>query len=121
YQSARLTIHRLLGELGAPEGLDDLLLLLGDGTKRVHEDVLETIAKIGNRNALVPLIRLYSVEANISEYGTRHIKAACRDIMRREKIAPSDKLFQQLPQQEKEALKNILYRNRKNVGNGNND
>lgn len=108
YQMARMKIHCLLGEMNSPIGFDDLLALLGDGTKRVPGDIIETLAKVGNKNALVPLIRMYPIESEISELGARYIKDTCRAIIRREKISKSDPLFDKLTEAEKDNLGKIL-------------
>lgn len=113
YQNTRLRIHVLLGEMGSHEGLDDLLTLLGDGKTRVHEDIIETIAKLGDKRALVPLLRLYPLESSISELGARFIKLTIRDIIRREKIARSDPIFKKLSSEEKTILEK-LFPNMKN-------
>ncbi|MEW6027576.1 MAG: hypothetical protein AB1599_09830 [Planctomycetota bacterium] len=113
YQMTRMKIHCLLGEMGSSIALDDLLALLGDGTKRVPGDIIETLAKIGNRETLVPLIRMYPVESEISELGARYIKETCRAIIRREKISRTDPLFVKLTEPEKDNLNKILsgYKN----------
>lgn len=110
YQTARLRIHDLLGEMGTREGLDDLLSLLDDGTKRVHEDVIETLGKIGDHRALIPLLRLYPVELTISELGARFIKLTFREIVRREKISRQNSIFKNLSREEKETLDKIFPR-----------
>lgn len=112
YQIARLRIHSLLGELASKEGLDDLLLLLGDGAKRVHEDIIETLAKIGDRRALVPLLRLYTIEQNISELGARFIKLTFREIIRRDKVSKNESIFKKLTKEEKDNLHNMFPRQR---------
>ena len=71
YQSVRIKIHHLLGEMDSPDGLDDLLALLGDGNKRVQGEIIETLGKIGNKNTLIPLIRMHPIEESISELGAR--------------------------------------------------
>lgn len=108
YQSVRIKIHTLLGEMNSPVGLDDLLALLGDGNKRIQGEVIETLGKIGNKNTLIPLIRMYPIEANISELGARYIKLTCREIVRREKISKSDQIFCNLTEPEKDTLDKIL-------------
>src|SRR3989339_1995432 len=108
YQMARMKIHCLLGEMNSTVGLDDLLALLGDGTKRVPGDIIETLTKIGNKHALVPLVRMYPVESEISELGARYIKETCRAIIRREKLSKSDPLFDKLTEPEKDNLGKIL-------------
>lgn len=108
YQMVRVKLHYLLGEMNSTAGLDDLLELLGDGNKRVYGEIIETLGKIGNKNALVPLIRLYPIEANISELGSRYIKLTCREIIRREKISKSDHIFDNLSGPEKDTLDKIL-------------
>ncbi|MBI5778096.1 MAG: hypothetical protein HZA49_01400 [Planctomycetes bacterium] len=113
YQMARMKIHCLLGEMNSPIGFDDLLALLGDGTKRVPGDIIETLAKVGNKHALIPLVRMYPVESEISELGARYIKETCRAIIRREKLSKSDPLFDKLTEAEKDNLSKILsgYKN----------
>jgi hypothetical protein len=108
YQMARMKIHCLLGEMDSAVGFDDLLALLGDGTKRVPGDIIATLAKIGNKQALIPLVRMYPVESEISELGARYIKDTCRAIIRREKISKSDPLFDKLTEPEKDNLGKIL-------------
>jgi hypothetical protein len=108
YQNARLRIHSLLGEMNANAGLDDLLELLGDGRKRVHEDVIETLAKIGDKRALTPLIRLYPLESEISQWAARFIKLTIRDIIRREKVSLSDPIFKELSSDEKNTLQKLF-------------
>ncbi|MFH1230436.1 MAG: hypothetical protein V1709_02950 [Planctomycetota bacterium] len=113
YQMVRMKLHCLLGEMDSTAGLDDLLALLGDGNKRVNGEIIETLGKIGNKNVLIPLIRLYPIEANVSELGSRYIKLTCREIIRREKISKSDRIFGNLTDVEKDSLDKILagYRN----------
>lgn len=108
YHSVRLKLHDLLGKMKATDAIDDLLLLMGDGRKRVHEDVIETLSKVGDKRALVPLIRLYSVEMGVSELGARYIKLTCREIIRREKVAKSDSIFKELTADEKKVLDDIF-------------
>ncbi|MFC1524933.1 hypothetical protein ACFL5I_00940 [Planctomycetota bacterium] len=108
YQNARLRIHVLLGEMGSSDGLDDLLTLLGNGKTRVHEDIIETIVKIGDKRALVPLLRLYPLELSISELGARFIKLTIRNIIRREKIDRSDPIFKKLSAEEKTILEKLF-------------
>jgi hypothetical protein len=112
YQTVRLCIHDLLGDLGTREGLDDLLQLLGDGTKRVHVEVIETLRKVGDQRALVPLVRLYPVELTISELGARYIKLTFREIIRREKIAKQGAVFKNMTSEEKETLSKIYPNSR---------
>lgn len=113
YQMVRMKLHYLIGEMNSTAGLDDLLELLGDGNKRVTGEIIETLGKIGNKNALIPLTRLYPIEADISELGARYIKMTCREIIRREKISKSDRIFDSLNGPEKDSLDKILagYKN----------
>jgi HEAT repeat protein len=115
YQSVREKIHYLLGEMNSTSGLDDLLVILGDGSRRVNGEIIETLSKIGNKQALIPLVKIYPIEAQVSELGARYIKLTCREIIRREKISKSDLIFNNLSDVEKETLDKILagYRNGK--------
>lgn len=115
YQTARMRIHDTLGDMNAREGLDDLLLLLDDGKKRVHVDIIETLRKVGDHRALVPLLRLYPIELTISELGARYIKLTFREIVRREKVTRQNHIFKSLAPEEKDIL-DKLYPHTKNEG-----
>jgi HEAT repeat protein len=108
YNTVRLRIHDLLGDMNSAEGLDDLLILLGDGKKRVHVDVIETIRKVGDKRALIPLVNLYPTELNISELGARYIKLTFREIVRREKISRNHAIFQNISHEEKDVLERLF-------------
>lgn len=114
HQTAQLKIHSLLGEMGIKEGMNDLLFLLGNGRNRVHSDIIEALSKIGDKKSLVPLIRLYSIESNISELGARFIKFTFREIVRREKTSKTDPVFNRLSSEERENLDKLFPRQRNN-------
>lgn len=108
YHTARLRIHDNLGDMNAREGLDDLLLLLDDGRKRVHVDAIDTLRKVGDHRALVPLLRLYPIELTISELGARYIKLTFREIVRREKVTRQNSIFKHLAPEEKDTLDKLF-------------
>jgi HEAT repeat protein len=109
-EAAKVKIHRVLVHLGEKGGLEDLLETLGDGRKRVRDGVVDVLTRIGDRRALVPLVRLYDIEEHVSFSGAQFIKEAIREIARREKLSPDDRLFRELTPAEKSMLERILPR-----------
>lgn len=107
-EAAKIKIHRALIEFGEKGGLADLLEMLGDGRKRVRDGVVETVTRIGDRRALVPLVRLYDIDEHVTFSGAQFIKEAIREIARREHVAPDDKLFKDLTADERAALDRVF-------------
>ncbi len=107
-EAAKVKIHRILIELGEKGGLSDLLDMLGDGRKRVRDGVVDGVTRIGDRRALVALVRLYDIEEHVSFSGAQFIKEAIREIARREKVSPDDRFFRELTVVEKSALDRVF-------------
>jgi HEAT repeat protein len=110
---AKVKIHRALVEFGEKGGLEDLIEMLGDGRKRVRDGVVEAVSKIGDRRALVPLVRLYDIDEHVTFSGAQFIKEAIREIARREHVTPDDKLFKDLNPAERAALDRVFPKSRK--------
>jgi HEAT repeat protein len=117
-EAAKVKIHRILAQLGEKGGLEDLLKMLGDGRKRVREGVVDALTRVGDRRALVPLVRLYDIEEHVSFSGAQFIKEAFREIARREPVAADDRLFKELSPAERAILEKILPRAKAAAGNG---
>ncbi len=109
-EAAKVRIHRILVELGEKGGLADLLEMLGDGRRRMRDGIVDAITRIGDRRALVPLVRLYDIEEHVSFSGAQFIKEAIREIARREHVASEDKLFKDLSALERAALERVFPR-----------
>jgi HEAT repeat protein len=107
-ESAKVRIHRILIDLGEKSGLEDLLEMLGDGRRRVRDGVVEAITRIGDRRALVALLRLYDIEEHVSFSGAQFIKEAFREIQRREHVALEDRLFKDLTPAERGVLDRLF-------------
>ena len=108
-ESAKVRIHRLLIELGEKTGVDDLLEMLGDGRTRVRDGVVDSLGRVGDRRALVPLVRLYTIEEPVSFSGAQVIKEAVREIARRENVTPEDRSFKrELSAEEKAGLERLF-------------
>ena len=107
-EAAKVKIHRILIELGEKGGLSDLLEMLGDGRRRVRDGVVDGLTRIGDRRALLALVRLYDIEEHVSFSGAQFIKEAIREIARREKVSSEDRLFRELSAVEKSALERIF-------------
>lgn len=110
---AKVKIHRALAEFGEKGGLNDLIEMLGDGRKRVRDGVVEAVAKVGDRRALVPLVRLYDIDEHVTFSGAQFIKEAIREIARREHVTPDDKLFRDLTAAERAALDRVFPKSKK--------
>jgi HEAT repeat protein len=110
---AKVKIHRALVEFGEKGGLEDLLEMLGDGRKRVRDGVVEVVTRIGDRRALVPLIRLFDIDEHVTFSGAQFIKEAIREIARREHVTPEDKLFKDLTAEERAALDRVFPKSKK--------
>ena len=107
-EAAKVKIHRILVDLGQKGGLSDLLDMLGDGRRRVRDGVVDGVTRIGDRRALVALVRLYDIEEHVSFSGAQFIKEAIREIARREKVSSDDRLFRELTSVEKAALERVF-------------
>jgi HEAT repeat protein len=107
-EAAKVKIHRILLDLGEKSGLSDLLDMLGDGRRRVRDGVVDGLTRVGDRRALVALVRLYDIEEHVSFSGAQFIKEAIREIARREKVSPDDRLFRDLTAVEKSALERVF-------------
>lgn len=110
---ARVKIHRALVEFGEKGGLDDLIEMLGDGRKRVRDGVVDALTRIGDRRALVPLVRLYDIDEHVTYSGAQFIKEAIREIARRERVTPDDRIFGNLTPAERAALERVFPKARK--------
>ena len=111
-EAAKVKVHRALIEFGAKGGLEDLIDMLGDGRKRVREGVVDAIARIGDRRALVPLIRLYDIDEHVTYSGAQFIKEAIREIARRERVTTEDRLFKDMNPSERAALERVFPKSR---------
>ena len=111
-EAAKVKIHRALIEFGERGGVDDLTEMLGDGRKRVRDGVVEALTRIGDRRALVPLVRLYDLDEHVTRSGAQFIKEAIREIARRERVTPEDKLFKDLNPAERAALDRVFPKSR---------
>ncbi len=107
-ETARVRIHRLLVDLGEKGGVEDLLGMLGDGRHRVRDGVVDALGRVGDRRALVPLLRLYDIEQHVSYTGTQFIKEAVREIARRERLTPEDPIFKDLTPPERAVLERVF-------------
>lgn len=110
---AKVKIHRALVEFGEKGGLDDLIEMLGDGRRRVRDGVVETVTRVGDKRALIPLVRLYDIDEHVTYSGAQFIKEAIREIARRERVTPDDKLFKDLTLAERSALERVFPKSRK--------
>ncbi len=110
---AKVKIHRALVEFGEKGGLDDLIEMLGDGRRRVRDGVVETVTRVGDRRALIPLVRLYDIDEHVTFSGAQFIKEAIREIARRERVTPDDKHFKDLTLAERSALDRVFPKSRK--------
>jgi HEAT repeat protein len=99
-EATKVRIHKILAELDDRAGYKDLLKMLGEGRRRVRDGVVQALARLGDRKALVPLLRLYAIEDDVSLSGASAIRGAFREIVRREKVREEDPLFRELTKNE---------------------
>ena len=105
---AKVKVHRALADFGEKGGLEDLLGMLGDGRKRVRDGVVEAVGRIGDRRALVPLVRLYEIDEHLAFPDAQFIKQAILDIARREGVTAEDRVFKDLTAAERAALDRVF-------------
>lgn len=115
-EAAKVRIHRVLAEMGDRGGVEDLLATLGDGRRRVRDGVVQALTRVGDRRALLPLLRLYMVEDDVSLSGAGAIRTAFREIVRREKVADDDPMFQELASAERAVLEKMYPRSKNGHG-----
>jgi hypothetical protein len=84
-QQIKMEIHAVLASLGCRSALDDLIALLGSGEEPVFPMVIQSVGLIGDRRALIPLIRLHALEGGETWLCTE-IRKAFRKIIRRENV-----------------------------------
>lgn len=108
--AAKVRLHAVLANLDSRAGLDDLLAMLGDGRHRVPDGVVAALERIGDRRALAPLVRLYAIEESVTFSGAQLIKTTIREIMRRERAGPKDRVFRDLNPEERTLLEKLLPR-----------
>lgn len=111
--AAKVRIQLILSELGSRAGLEDLLSMLGDGRRRVRDGVVTAIGSTGDRRALIALVRLYAVEDDVSFSNAEDIRDAFREIMRRERVSPDDRIFRELNAPDRATLDKLLPKPRK--------
>lgn len=107
-ECTKVEIHRVLSGFGAAGALDDLLSTLGNGKRRVRSGVTEAVAAIGDRRALLPLLKLYMLEAPVSSSGAHEIKHAFREIVRRIGGGPDDEAVKKLNDDERATLERLM-------------
>jgi HEAT repeat protein len=116
-QDSKVRTHAVLAELQDKSRYDDLLNLLGDGTKRVPLEVVNTLAKIGDKRALVPLLKLFNNSDGASYFVAQSIKETFREIARREKVEMNNPLFSALADHEIDTLSQLYPKQRPQNGN----
>lgn len=107
-EASKVRIHVVLSDLGISAGRDDLLDMLGDGRRRVRDGVVDALEKIGDRKALLPLLRLHELEVAVSDWSARNVRNIFREIARREKVTSEDRLFRNLAASERDTLERFL-------------
>ncbi len=95
-------------EMNVKDAADDLLAMMGDGRHRVRLGIVEAVEELGDKRALVPLLRLHRLEEDISFSGANQIDRAFVKIARREHIGPDHAMFKDLAPEERETLEKLL-------------
>lgn len=112
-EDAKEEVHFALASLDSHEALNDLLSMVGTG-KRISIILVQSLAKIGDKRALVPLIKQYIGEKEISSYAENEIKKAFKQIINRCKVAITDSIFDELDDEEKVVLHKLFAKRKSN-------
>jgi HEAT repeat protein len=115
-EAAKIRVHRALADLGSRDGADDLLELVGDGRKRVREEVIELAARVGDRRFLPALLRAHEKAVPVSEWHARHTRWAFREIARRDRVERGDDVFARLDAGEAALVEKLLPKAKGNGG-----
>ncbi|MDP6957173.1 MAG: HEAT repeat domain-containing protein [Planctomycetota bacterium] len=107
-EQAKVRIHTILVYWNYSAASDDLHSMLGDGRKRVRDGLVNALGRFGDQRALLPLIRLYSIEESVSMSGASTIRQTFRDIIRRHAIGESESLFGTLSEDERGTLEKLF-------------
>jgi len=99
--AAKVRIHVALAGIDSRRGLDDLLTMLGDGRRRLPDGLVAALERVGDKRALLPLTRLYTIEEAVTFSGALAIKGTLRDILRREKLGTKDRVFKEFNPEER--------------------
>ena len=101
----RAQAHRELAKIGSRVAIADLRETLNRRDVRPEEDMLRAIARIGKKDELPLLIRLWMRETEIAR---QRIGKTVLKIMRRERIRRNSKIFSTLTGAQRDALEQIL-------------
>jgi HEAT repeat protein len=107
FQRARAKAHLELARIGSRVAIRDLRNALTDDGQRVELELLAAVELVGKREELGVLLQAYDRE---DEFVKRRITTAVREIMKRERIRRSARLFQNLSENQRRALERILVR-----------
>lgn len=107
-QHAKIKAHSILGEFGDRSRIDDLVKVIESDPKHIRPELIETLMQIGDKRALVPLALFF--ENQPSTAIQEDARDAFREIVRREKVAPDDPVFQALNGQAQGLLQKLYPR-----------
>ncbi len=102
--AAKVRVHVVLAEFESREGLENLLAMLGDGRRRVADGIVRALEAVGDSRALLPLTRLHAIEEPVTFAGGQLIKEVVRQVLRREKVGPKDKVLKDFNPEERAAF-----------------
>lgn len=107
FQRARAKAHLELAKIGSRVAIRDLRDALTDDGQRVELELLAAVELVGKREELGVLLQAYARE---DDFVRRRIASVVREIMKRERIRRSTKLFQGFSENQRQALERILVR-----------
>lgn len=118
-QDSKVEAHIVLGELSDKSCLEDIKKMLGDGSKHARPEIVTTLAKIGGKDVLLPIARLYSNIDKSSGYVLQTVKESFREIVKRDKVELTDPIFRPLKPAEFELINQLYPKSRNSNGSGN--
>jgi HEAT repeat protein len=107
FQRARAKAHLELARIGSRVAIRDLRDALADESQRVELELLAAVELVGKREELGILLKAYDRE---DDFVQRRIASTVREIMKRERIRRSTKLFQSFSADQGRVLERILAR-----------
>lgn len=101
-QHAKLKAHTVLGEFGDRSRISDLMAQVEKDHRLISPVIIEVLAKVGDKRALVPLFRLLA--SNESPSIQDDALESIREIVKREKVVANDPIFAKLGKAERGLL-----------------
>lgn len=116
-QHAKLKAHTVLGEMGDRSRVGDLIRQVEKDHRLINPSIIEVLADMGEKRALVPLLKLL---ASVDSLAIQEDAVeAIREIAKREKMSAEDPFFAKLAKSDRVLLVRVFPGMKGLNGNGN--